>query len=141
MEKSKHYMLLGAAVIALGVGFGVLTPKQGEQAKETLASVAGDESTADAAVAPEEVAPAEEAEASEDAAAAAPKEEATDEAATPEEDAAKPDSESEESASPALSATEVLGKQGLELAYGKEDAPVTAVEYFSLSCPHCAEFY
>lgn len=28
-----------------------------------------------------------------------------------------------------------------DLVYGKADAPVTMVEYASLSCPHCAAFY
>ncbi|MBB6260379.1 protein-disulfide isomerase [Paenochrobactrum gallinarii] len=27
-----------------------------------------------------------------------------------------------------------------EMVYGKEDAPVTVVEYASLTCPHCADF-
>ncbi|GAA0591998.1 hypothetical protein GCM10008943_03780 [Paenochrobactrum glaciei] len=27
-----------------------------------------------------------------------------------------------------------------EMIYGKEDAPVTIVEYASLTCPHCADF-
>lgn len=27
-----------------------------------------------------------------------------------------------------------------EMVYGKEDAPVTIVEYASLTCPHCADF-
>lgn len=28
-----------------------------------------------------------------------------------------------------------------DVVYGKEDAPVTIVEYASLSCPHCAHFF
>lgn len=39
------------------------------------------------------------------------------------------------------SPTEILASQDLQLSYGKPDAPVTVIEYFSLSCPHCAHFY
>lgn len=38
-------------------------------------------------------------------------------------------------------AEEVLSGDALQLVYGKPDAPVKMVEYFSLSCPHCAQFY
>lgn len=46
-------------------------------------------------------------------------------------------------ASPADKRTsaEILAAHDLQLAYGKENAPVTVAEYFSLSCPHCADFY
>lgn len=41
----------------------------------------------------------------------------------------------------AKTAAEILATHDLQIAYGKEDAPVTVVEYFSLSCPHCGAFY
>lgn len=47
----------------------------------------------------------------------------------------------EKPAAPAKSAEEVLKSHNLQLVYGKDDAPVKVVEYFSLSCPHCGEFY
>jgi protein-disulfide isomerase len=28
-----------------------------------------------------------------------------------------------------------------DFVYGKDDAPVTVLEYYSLSCPHCSNFY
>lgn len=28
-----------------------------------------------------------------------------------------------------------------DMVYGKEDAPIQVIEYYSLSCPHCAYFY
>ncbi len=39
------------------------------------------------------------------------------------------------------SAEEVLAYDVGQIVIGEEDAPVTVVEYFSLSCPHCAAFY
>jgi len=28
-----------------------------------------------------------------------------------------------------------------DIVYGKEDAPIIVLEYYSLTCPHCAQFY
>lgn len=42
---------------------------------------------------------------------------------------------------PKKSAEEVLKTQNLQIAYGQPDAPVTVIEYFSLSCPHCGAFF
>jgi protein-disulfide isomerase len=44
----------------------------------------------------------------------------------------------EEAQAPASSAA---GKQLPDMEIGKADAPVTIVEYSSLSCPHCAAFH
>lgn len=47
----------------------------------------------------------------------------------------------EEKAAPARSPQQVLENQALQLAFGDPKAPVKVVEFFSLSCPHCAQFY
>ncbi len=54
---------------------------------------------------------------------------------------AEASSAEEKPAAPAKSAEEVLKSHNLQLVYGKDDAPVKVIEYFSLSCPHCGEFY
>ena len=45
---------------------------------------------------------------------------------------------------PAAVSVEELAKPGSELSdivIGKADAPVTIVEYASMTCPHCAQFH
>ncbi len=37
-------------------------------------------------------------------------------------------------------ANNLLEKQPYDIVLGDENAPVTMIEYFSLSCPHCADF-
>ncbi len=44
-------------------------------------------------------------------------------------------------ASPATAAIASLDDAMGEMSLGKEDAPVTMVEYSSLGCPHCAAFH
>ncbi len=44
-------------------------------------------------------------------------------------------------AMPAADLNEVLSLQDYDVIYGDENAPVTIVEYSSLSCPHCATFH
>lgn len=46
-----------------------------------------------------------------------------------------------EDTAPKKSMEEILKTQDLQLTYGKPEAPVTVIEYFSLSCPHCGAFY
>ncbi len=48
----------------------------------------------------------------------------------------------EETAAPQQEATPVAAGETLpDIALGKADAPVTIIEYSSLSCPHCAHFH
>lgn len=61
--------------------------------------------------------------------------------AKPADAAAAEPAKEEKPAAPVKSAEEVLKSHNLQLVYGKDDAPVKVVEYFSLSCPHCGEFY
>jgi protein-disulfide isomerase len=41
---------------------------------------------------------------------------------------------------PSASAASLLAPSGQDRVLGKADAPITIVEYASLSCPHCAHF-
>ncbi len=47
----------------------------------------------------------------------------------------------EEPAAPTTAATPAAADGLPEMSLGKADAPVTIVEYSSLSCPHCAAFH
>ena len=48
----------------------------------------------------------------------------------------------EDQAAPAKEAAPALAESALpDMVLGKEDAPVTIVEYSSLTCPHCAHFH
>lgn len=47
----------------------------------------------------------------------------------------------DEKAAPAKDAAPVAEQALPDMSVGKEDAPVTIVEYSSLSCPHCAHFH
>ena len=42
---------------------------------------------------------------------------------------------------PATQASAASAPADLEMALGHKDAPVTIIEYASLSCPHCAKFH
>jgi protein-disulfide isomerase len=62
------------------------------------------------------------------------------EAAMAAEDQALPTKEDQ--AAPAKEAAAPLAESALpDMTLGKEDAPVTIVEYSSLTCPHCAHFH
>ena len=53
-----------------------------------------------------------------------------------------PSNAAEEPSAPAKAVASVAAASPLpEMAIGKSDAPVTIVEYSSLSCPHCATFH
>lgn len=47
----------------------------------------------------------------------------------------------EEVVTPAVDATTILDVQPYDRILGDENAPITIVEYASLSCPHCASFH
>ena len=48
----------------------------------------------------------------------------------------------EDQAAPAKEAAPAPAESALpDIVLGKEDAPVTIIEYSSLSCPHCAVFH
>lgn len=42
---------------------------------------------------------------------------------------------------PVVSSAFAQGSKPLEVAIGAKDAPVTVIEYMSLTCPHCANFH
>lgn len=48
---------------------------------------------------------------------------------------------SQEAAAPEAASLEARGYALGEMAIGAEDAPVTVIEYASLTCPHCATFH
>lgn len=43
--------------------------------------------------------------------------------------------------SPTIVNTEVFKAGPYDMAYGLETAPIEVLEYYSLTCPHCAKFY
>jgi protein-disulfide isomerase len=46
-----------------------------------------------------------------------------------------------QNASPAAPGAELTALQSDDIIYGNPDAPITIIDYSSLSCPHCAHFH
>ncbi len=42
---------------------------------------------------------------------------------------------------PTIINAEIFGAAPYDITYGSETAPIQVLEYFSLTCPHCAKFY
>lgn len=66
-----------------------------------------------------------------------PAEEAKKPAEAADEEAKAPEAPAKSTKTP----EEVLKSQDLQMTFGKPEAPVTVIEYFSLSCPHCGQFH
>ena len=54
---------------------------------------------------------------------------------------ASADAKAPEAPADATPAGDITAAQADDVVYGKNDAPVTIIDYSSLSCPHCAHFH